>query len=68
MSDLIGTPQAAEILGISRQRTLELYKSGKLMAVSMTGTPERPRPLFVKSHIEAVARARAARRSEAAGL
>lgn len=55
MNDLIGLPQVAKIIGKSRQTAWNLYKEGKLQAVTVTGTDNRPRPLFSRKYIESIA-------------
>jgi hypothetical protein len=56
MNDLIGIPQTAKILNLTRQRIWQMYKDGQLQAVTMTGTDERPRPLFSRQYIERLAK------------
>ncbi len=52
MNELIGLPQVAKILGISRQAAWKLYQNGKLQPAQIAGTTERPRPLFNVTYIE----------------
>lgn len=52
MRDLIGLPEVAKMLGKSRQTAWELYKEGKIEPAFISGTDERPRPLFSRSSIE----------------
>lgn len=54
MNDLIGLPQAAQLLGKSRQAVWVMYRTGKLRAAAITGTERRPRPLFKRHDIEAL--------------
>lgn len=55
MNDLISLPQVAKILGKSRQATWVMYRTGKLTASAIIGSELRPRPLFKRSAIEAMA-------------
>lgn len=51
MNDLIGIPETAKLLGLSRQRVWQMYKTNELQAAMTTGTSKRPRPLFFRSYI-----------------
>lgn len=60
MNDLVGLPQAAEMVGISRQAFWVLYRTGRIQAAAIIGTPLRPRPLFRRSDVEVLIAAKAA--------
>ncbi len=52
MRELIGLPEVAKVMKVSRQKAWELYKEGKIEPAVISGTDLRPRPLFSLSSIE----------------
>jgi len=53
-NELIGLPQVAQILGVTRQRAWQLYKDGSFDAVMVLGTDRMPRPVFSRTYITAI--------------
>lgn len=55
MGNLISTPEAAALLGVHRVTVHVWLQEGKLTAAGYIGGGARPRPVFDRAYIEALA-------------
>lgn len=67
MNELIGLTGAARILRVTRSGARYLWERGEIQAMTFTDFGERRSPLFLRQHVEDVARKREERTEAVAG-